>query len=69
MGNTFTDLSQLKKFRPAETEPPPPETEQAPEDRQLAGATSSTDYFSSLLGTPSAQRQKEAPRRDRKSVV
>ena len=29
MGNTFTDLSQLKKFRPAETEPPPPETEQA----------------------------------------
>ena len=44
MGNTFTDLSQLKKFRPAEPEPPPPEPEQAPEDRQLAGATSSTDY-------------------------
>ena len=63
MGNTFTDLSQLKKFRPAEPEPPAPEPEQAPEDRQLAGATSSTDYFSSLLGTPSAQRQKEAPRR------
>ena len=63
MGNTFTDLSQLKKFRPAEPEPPPPEPEQAPEDRQLAGATSSTDYFSSLLGTPSAQRQKAPPRR------
>ena len=62
MGNTFTDLSQLKKFRPAEPAPPP-EPEQTPEDRQLAGATSSTDYFSSLLGTPSAQRQKEAPRR------
>ena len=62
MGNTFTDLSQLKKFRPAEPEPPP-EPEQAPEDRQLAGATSSTDYFSSLLGTPSAQRQKAPPRR------
>ena len=63
MAKTFTDLSQLKKFRPAEPEPPPPEPEQTPEDRQLAGATSSTDYFSSLLGTPSAQRQKEAPRR------
>ena len=62
MGNTFTDLSQLKKFRPAEPEPPP-EPEQAPEDRQLAGATSSTDYFSSLLGTPSAQRQKAPTRR------
>ena len=63
MAKTFTDLSQLKKFRPAEPEPPPPEPEQTPEDRQLAGATSSTDYFSSLLGTPSAERQKEAPRR------
>lgn len=63
MGNTFTDLSQLKKFRPAEPESPPPEPEQAPEDRQLAGATSSTDYFSSLLGTPSAQRQKAPTRR------
>ena len=63
MGNTFTDLSQLKKFRPAEPEPPAPEPEQAPEDRQLAGAANSADYFSSLLGTPSAQRQKEAPRR------
>ena len=63
MGNTFTDLSQLKKFRPAEPEPPPPEPEQTPEDRQLAGAANSADYFSSLLGTPSAQRQKGAPRR------
>ncbi len=62
MENSFTDLSQLKKFRPAEPEPPP-QPEQAPEDRQLAGATSSTDYFSSLLGTPSAQRQKAPPRR------
>ena len=63
MGNTFTDLSQLKKFRPAEPEPPAPEPEQAPEDRQLAGAANSADYFSSLLGTPSAQRQKAPPRR------
>ena len=63
MGNTFTDLSQLKKFRPAEPEPPQPEPEETPEDRQLAGATSSTDYFSSLLGPGSSTRQKEAPRR------
>ena len=63
MGNTFTDLSQLKKFRPAEPEPPPPAPERTPEDRQLAGATSSTDYFSSLLGPGSSTRQKEAPRR------
>ncbi|MBR0504321.1 MAG: hypothetical protein IJJ84_02860 [Kiritimatiellae bacterium] len=63
MENTFKDLSQLKKFRPAEPEPPPPAPERTPEDRQLAGATSSTDYFSSLLGPGSSTRQKEAPRR------
>ena len=63
MENTFKDLSQLKKFRPAEPEPPPPEPERTPEDRQLAGATSSTDYFSSLLGPGSSTRQKEASRR------
>jgi len=63
MAKTFTDLSQLKKFRPAEPEPPPPEPEQTPEDRQLAGAANSTDYFSSLLGPGSSPRQKEVPRR------
>ena len=64
MGNTFTDLSQLKKFRPAASEPPPAASESPQEeDRQLAEATSSTDYFSSLLGTPSTQRQKKPPRR------
>jgi hypothetical protein len=63
MAKTFTDLSQLKKFRPAEPEPPPPEPEQTPEDRQLAGAANSTDYFSALLGPGSSPRQKEVPRR------
>ena len=63
MAKTFSDFSQLKKFRPAEPEPPPPEPERTPEDRQLAGATSSTDYFSSLLGPGSSTRQKEASRR------
>jgi hypothetical protein len=50
MGNTFTDLSQLKKFRPADPEPPPRQPAQDPKDRQLADAASSADYFSSLLG-------------------
>ncbi len=63
MAKTFSDFSQLKKFRPAEPEPPPPEPERAPEDRQLAGATSSTDYFSSLLGPGSSTGKKETPRR------
>ena len=63
MAKTFTDLSQLKKFRPAEPEPPPPEPEQTPEDRQLAGAANSTDYFSSLLGPGSSSRQKEESHR------
>ena len=63
MAKTFSDFSQLKKFRPAEPEPPPPEPERKPEDRQLAGATSSTDYFSSLLGPGSSTGKKETPRR------
>lgn len=59
---TFNDLSQLKHVKTATPKPPPPEE---PEDRALAGAVSSSDYFSSLLGggegkaRPSAQ----APRR------
>lgn len=61
MAKTLSDFSQLKKFRPAEPEPPPPAPERTPEDRQLAGATSSTDYFSSLLGPGSSPR--EEPRR------
>ena len=63
MAKTFSDFSQLKKFRPAEPEPTPPEPEPTPEDRQLAGAANSADYFSSLLGTPPAQRQKAPPHR------
>ena len=61
MAKTFSDFSQLKKFRPAEPEPPatPPP---APEDRQLADSASSSDYFSSLLGAGTAPRQKKPPR-------
>ena len=62
MAKTFSDLSQLKKFRPAEPDPPP-EAPPAPEDRKLAESANSADYFSSLLGTPPAQRQKAPPHR------
>ena len=62
MGNTFTDLSQLRKFRPAEPEPPPAPPP-APEDRQLADSANSADYFSSLLGPGSSAGKKETTRR------
>ena len=57
MAKTFSDFSQLKKFRPAEPEPPPAPPP-APEDRQLADSANSADYFSSLLGTGTTPRQK-----------
>ena len=61
MAKTYSDFSQLKKFRPAEPKPPP-EPPPEPEDRQLADSASSSDYFSSLLGTGTAPRQKKTPR-------
>ena len=61
MAKTFSDFSQLKKFRPAEPEPPPAPPP-APEDRQLADSANSSDYFSSLLGTGTTSRQKKPPR-------
>ena len=57
MAKTFSDLSQLKKFRPAEPDLPP-EPPPAPEDRKLAESANSTDYFSSLLGTGASPRKK-----------
>ena len=58
MAKTYSDFSQLKKFRPAEPEPQPPTPPPAPEDRQLADAASSADYFSSLLGAGTSPRKK-----------
>ena len=54
---SFTDFSQLRKFKPAEPAPavPPPPAE--PEDRALAAAGSSADYFSSLLGASEPRRK------------
>ncbi len=67
--STFNDFSQLKKFKPVppKTVPvaPPPE----PEDRALAGAASSTDYFSSLLGPSAPQKTPAAKKPNRATVV
>ena len=55
---TFNDLSKLK-FKPAPHEPAPePPRPATPADRALAGASSASDYFSSLLG-PGKERGKE----------
>jgi len=58
MAKTFSDFSQLKKFKAASDPTPPPEPPPAPADRQLADSANSADYFSSLLGTGAAPRQK-----------
>ena len=60
MSKTYSDFSQLKKFKTdTVTEPvPPPEPPSAPEDRKLAESANSTDYFSSLLGTGASPRKK-----------
>ena len=47
---TFNDFSQLKHMKPAPSSIPQPRSAVCPEDRTLAEASSSSDYFSSLLG-------------------
>lgn len=47
---SYTDFSQLKKFKPVPEPPKQPAPPQTPEDRALHEAGSSADYFSSLLG-------------------
>lgn len=54
---SFTDFSQLKKFKPAAPQPVAPPPPSAPEDRALAAAGSSADYFSSLLGGNEAREK------------
>ena len=71
---SYTDFSQLKKFKPvpppAAPVPPKPAT---PEERALAEAGSSSDYFSSLLGgaeaRPSAKAKAAPAARPRATVV
>ena len=58
MAKTFSDFSQLKKIKTEPHPEPPPEPFPAPEDRQLADSASSSDYFSSLLGTGTVPRKK-----------
>ena len=68
MGN-YTDFSQLKRFKPAEPQQSPTPAPQTPESRALDGATSSQDYFSSLLGPVSAKKKTSSPSPRRTTVV
>ena len=59
---SYTDFSQLKKFRPAGAPAPEPVRPIAPEDRALREAGNSADYFSSLLGGDGEEaKPKRAP--------
>jgi len=61
MGNKYSDFSELKKFKVEAPPAPPPPKPISEEDRALAGATDSTDYFSSLLGAGEAKKSKPKP--------
>ena len=56
---TYTDFSQLKKFKPVEAEPVKPAKPAEPADRALANAADSEDYFSSLLGPRETPKKKK----------
>lgn len=66
---TLNDLSQLKHFKPATPRPAPAPTPAAPADRALAGAASSADYFSSLLGGGEQKKARAADGARRTTVV
>ena len=61
MSKTYSDFSQLKKFKaePVTDPVPPPEAPSVPEDRKLAESANSADYFSSLLGAGASPRKKQ----------
>lgn len=65
---TYRDFSQLKKIKPTEPESVQAPTPAEPEDRALAGAATSTDYFSSLLGGGKPDR-KPAPAQPRRTTI
>ncbi len=67
--STFNDFSQLKKFKPVPPKAPPAAPPPEPEDRVLAGAVSSTDYFSSLLGPTAPQKAPAVKKPNRTTVV
>ncbi len=58
---TFNDFSQLKKFKPVEPAKPTPVPPPSAEERALANAADSSDYFSSLLGPTERATPKKAP--------
>lgn len=66
---TLNDLSQLKHFKPAEPAPAEPARPTPPEDRALAGASSSSDYFSALLGGNEKGNGNRSPAKPRRTTV
>lgn len=67
---TYTDFSQLKKIKPADAPAPAPVPAPEPVDAALAGAETSTDYFSNLLGPCSRQEARPAsPSQPRRTTI
>ncbi len=67
--STFNDFSQLKRFKPTPPQKAPATPPPAPEDRALAGAASSSDYFSSLLGATESRKVSVAKKPNRATIV
>lgn len=66
---TLNDLSQLKHFKTIEPASTAPVAPPSPEDRALAGATSSSDYFSALLGRDEKPHVGAAPAKARRTTI
>lgn len=66
---TLNDLSQLKHFKPVEPAPAAPPPPSPPEDRALAGATTSADYFSALLGTDTKTKAGTVPAKPHRTTI
>lgn len=64
---TYNDFSQLKKFKPIPPEQSRPAPPPEPTDHELANASSSTDYFSNLLGR--GQEKKAVVAKPRRTTV
>lgn len=68
---TYTDLAQLKKFKPIDADAvrAPAAAKAENVDKELAAASSSSDYFSSLLGVGKSKDRAAAPAPRRATVV
>lgn len=67
---TFNDFSQLKHVKPTPpSSTPQPKPRGNPEDRTLAEASSSSDYFSSLLSGGRSQSKHSTPKPPHRATV